>query len=115
MTGVSLTMRKKGLSSKPCFRGNSEAKNCPNAPISHHPLPGHGLDQRAVLLAERWHPADAAPLRGAALLKDCLLQGILQHLHIALSALGNAVNGHVLEHQDSRKEKATGSVAGWLE
>jgi hypothetical protein len=54
-------------------------------------------------------------LRGAALLKDCLLQGILQHLHIALSALGNAVNGHVLEHQDSRKEKATGSVAGWLE
>jgi hypothetical protein len=52
---------------------------------------------------------------GAALLKDCLLQGILQHLHIALSALGNAVNGHVLEHQDSRKEKATGSVAGWLD
>lgn len=33
MTGVSLTTRKKGWSSKPCFRGNSEAKNCQNAPI----------------------------------------------------------------------------------
>lgn len=115
MTGVSLTMRKKGLSSIPCSRENSEAKNCQNAPIAHHPLPSHGLYQRAVLLAARWHPSDGAPLRGAALLKDCLLQGILQHLHIALSALGNAVNGHVLEHQDSRKEKATGLVAGWLD
>lgn len=33
MTGVSLTKRKKDVSSKPCFRGNSEAKNCQNAPI----------------------------------------------------------------------------------
>jgi hypothetical protein len=65
-----------------------------------------GFDQRAVLLAARRHPAHGALLCGAALLKDCLLQGILQRLQIALPALGNAVNDHALEHLNSRNRKS---------
>lgn len=50
-----------------------------------------------------------------ALLKHCLLQGILQHLRIVLPALGNAVNVHALEHLSSQKSetrRAAGRVVG---
>lgn len=57
-------------------------------------------------MASCHHPAHGAFLCGAALLKDCPLQGILQHLQIALPVRANAVNGHAFEHQDYRKDKA---------
>ena len=70
-----------------------------------------------MLLAARRHPVHGALLCGTALSKDCLLQGIGQHLQVALSALGNAVNDHALEHLSSRKNKArlsAGSYTNWV-
>lgn len=68
---------------------------------AHHPLPGHGFDQRAVLLTAWRHPAGGVLLCDATFGKDCLLQGILQPLEVALSAIGNAVNAHVFKHSCS--------------
>ena len=59
---------------------------------------GHGqLDLRAVLLAAGSNPADRALLCGTAVSSSSDLQ-------IALPAIGDAVNNHVLEYWGSRNK-----------